>query len=310
MSTKQFQAEKLTEGSLVMVRGKINFARLTKVIEGEDLERANQTKVANGMSPVNTPHVTATLSEPQVLFADPANPTYEESFVAERFYVSKKNPDAGPLFNIDSKGNTPPTIAIPSPKGDGTYDQDTSQQELANGLDVTLVLRTYKPKTYNKRGLAIEHVVVNEPVRYYSGAGSATQALAARGIVFNSPPVTLPPSTQEVPAHPDDNQVAVPPNSQVQDGFVMPAPAPSEPAPAAPAPVQAQAPAQPAVDPAQDQVAALQAQLAALQAENQQIKDEGSAFGAPAPQGDAQANPWDDQAGRQSQPAGGITYQP
>lgn len=79
-----------------------------------------------------------------------------------------KRPETGANYSIDSKGSTLPIIAIPSPKGDGTYDQDESGQELAQGLDVTLVLRTYKPKDFNNRGLALEQVIVHEEPRYYN----------------------------------------------------------------------------------------------------------------------------------------------
>lgn len=319
MSTqKQFTAENLTEGTILMVRGKIAYSRLTKLIDGADLVAVNQRKAANNMSPINSPHVTCALTQPQVVFTDPSNPSYDEQFVAERFYVSPKNPSAGPMYSIDSKGKSLPTIAVPSDKGDDSYDQDTSGRELANGLDVTLVLRVYKPKNYAKRGMAIEHIVVNEPVRYYSGSNAATEALAARGIVFNAPPVAVAPSNEPAPVHPDDEgnePVVVPQGSRVQDGLVMPAPPAAT--PVAPAPAPAPAAAAPTVAPVAAPAASvqedLQAELTRLKAENNALKDSGSAFGAPAQadqtqsadvSGDNQDNPWVPQT------AGGITYQP
>lgn len=317
MSTqKQFTAEKLTEGAILMVRGKIAYARLTKLIEGADLVAVNQRKALNKMSPVNTPHVTCALTQPQVIYTDPSNPTYDEQFIAERFYISLKNPSAGPMYSIDSKGKNLPTIAIPSDKGDGSYDQDKSARELANGLDVTLVLRVYKPKAHAKHGMAIEQVVVNEPVRYYSGGNAATEALAARGIVFNAPPVAVAPSNEPAPVHPDDEgnePVVVPQGSRVQDGLVMPAPPAATPAAPAPAPAAAAPAVAPVAAPAASVQEDLQAQLARLQAENNALKDSGSAFGAPAQadqtqsadvSSDNQDNPWVPQT------AGGITYQP
>ncbi|WP_369491968.1 hypothetical protein [Streptomyces sp. BF23-30] len=68
-------------------------------------------------------------------------PTLEGQFVSERRYGSPKRPETGPNYSIDSKGTTLPVIAIPSLKGDGTYDQDESGRELVHGLDVTLVLQ-------------------------------------------------------------------------------------------------------------------------------------------------------------------------
>ena len=188
MANYSISASQLTEGTSVFIRGKLAFARLASLIEGAALAASDQRKVQSGMSPVGKPHTTATIIEAEVQFADPANPTVEEQFVAERRYVSKKNPDTGANYSIDSKGTNLPIIAIPSDKGDGTFDQDTSGQELAQGLDVTLVLRVYKPKNFANRGLSLDQVIVNEVPRYYNAGGVATGELAARGIVFNAPP--------------------------------------------------------------------------------------------------------------------------
>lgn len=309
MANYAVSASTLTEGRTVFVRGKLAFARITRLIEGEELAKSDQRKVQNGMNPVGKPHTTATITEAEVTYADPANPTLEEKFVAERRYTSKKNPDTGLNYSIDSKGNNLPAILIPSDAGDGSFVQDTSRQEFAQGLDVTLVLRTFKPKGFNNRGLALEQVIVHETPRYYSAGGVDSKELAARGIVVNGAiqPVQAQPGSGGADAGQGDVSSEVPEGSQIQDGLVLPAPAPA-PAPvqaAAPAPqVQAQPEAPAAVAAPQPQAApasaeeSMQEKLARLEAENRQLKDSGSAIGAPGSEG-----PWADQA----QP--GITYQ-
>jgi hypothetical protein len=305
MANYSISASQIAEGKNVFIRGKLGFAVLARLIEGAELVASDQRKTKNGMSPVGKPHTTVTIIHAEVQFADPNNPTLEEQFVSERRYDSPKRPETGPNYSIDSKGSTLPVIAIPSPKGDGTYDQDESGQELAQGLDVTLVLRTYKPKNFNNRGLALEQVIVHETPRYYNAGGIDQAELAARGIVLNGTPRPLQAtSASAAPA------AAVPVATEVEDGLSFPAPQPAS-APvavAAQSPVQAQAPATavaapvaaaPAPAPAQQET--LEEKLARLEAENASLKDAGSAVGSPVATG-----PWNGSGPAQQ---AGITYQ-
>lgn len=315
MANYSISANQLTEGTSVFIRGKLAFARLTSLIEGAALAASDQRKVQNGMSPVGKPHTTATITEAEVQFADPANPTVEEQFVSERRYTSKKNPASGANYSIDSKGTNLPIIAIPSEKGDGTYDQDTSGQELAQGLDVTLVLRVYKPKNFANRGLSLDQVIVHETPRYYNAGGVASGELAARGIVFNTPPraVQAQPGTESAVGNGEE-----PVATEVEDGLSFPAPQPAVAAPvAAPAPAQVhtqvatapvavlpEAPAAPVPAPVpavQPQQETPEQKLARLERENAELKNAGSAVGAPAGQG-----PWGGSGDAQQ---AGITYQ-
>lgn len=302
MANYSISANQLKEGTNVLVRGKLAFARLTRLIEGQELAASDQRKVQNGMSPVGKPHTTATITEAEVQFTDPANPTVEEQFVSERRYDSKKNPDSGKNYSIDSKGNNLPVILIPSDAGTGSYVQDTSRQELAQGLDVTLVLRVYKPKSFNNRGLALEQVIVHETPRYYNGGGVDNQKLAAHGIIVDGPiqPIQAQPAEAGSAVAPGDAVVG----TEVEDGLSFPAPV-NEPE-AAPAPqVQATAaPVQPVAAqtpvPAQAQEETPEQKLARLERENAALKAGGSAVGAPTTQG-----PWNGSGEAQA----GITYQ-
>ncbi|MBP5909345.1 hypothetical protein F3K40_32025 [Streptomyces sp. LBUM 1478] len=303
MANYSISASQITEGKNVFIRGKLGFAVLARLIEGAELVASDQRKTKNGMSPVGKPHTTATIIHAEVQFADPNNPTLEEQFVSERRYDSPKRPETGPNYSIDSKGSTLPVIAIPSPKGDGTYDQDESGQELAQGLDVTLVLRTYKPKNFNNRGLALEQVIVHEAPRYYKAGGIDQAELAARGIVLNGTPRPV----QATPASAAP-AAAVPVATEVEDGLSFPAPQPAS-APvavAAQAPVQAQAPATavaapvaaapaPAAAPAQQET--LEQKLARLEAENASLKDAGSAVGSPVATDPGTAPAWPSRRG-------------
>ena len=303
-------ASELTEGELVLVRGKLGFSRLTRLIEGAALDASDARKVQNGMNAVKVPHTTATLTEAEVICKDPANPTVEERYVAERRYASAKRPETGANYSIDSKGKNLPVIAVPG--DDGKVVQDTVGRELAQGLDVTLVLRVYKAKGYSNRGLSLDQVIVNEPVRYYAG-NTSTAELAARGIVFAAPPqnvhVAAAPAAQQAGAAVVDDGTGTVID---ENGFALPGPAAPQPQQAASAgatePAAAPTPqvAAPAVAPAAQQEESLEAKLARLEAENAALKDAGSAVGAPVAVG-APANPWSDSSSAGE--TAGITYQ-
>lgn len=323
MANHTVQANQLNEGSLILIRGNLGFARLTRIIDGEELARTDQRRVQNGMRAIGKPHTTVTISNAQVLpkqaelrtpeeaaFAasDPDGLTREERYVAERRYVPKARPESGQNYSIQSKGSILPVIVIPTE--DGKLVQDTSGKELAQGLDVTLVLRVYKAKGQDNRGLDLAQVIVNEPVRYYTPNNAVTDDLAARGLVFAGDirPISANEANGQGEAAPIDGPELDDRTIIDENGFAMPAPGPSvaqQPA-AAPA-VQAapaQAPAAPAAAP-QGDAEALQAQIARLEAEKQALlsgQQVGSAIGAPS----AAASPWN--TGQQAGQGEGIRY--
>ncbi len=292
MASYSVSASQLAEGRTVFIRGKLAFARLTRPIVGAELAVRDQRKLHSGLTPVGKPHTTATITAAEVVFADPGNPTVEELFVSERRYRSKKNPSSGPNYSIDSKGSTLPIIAVPAAAGDGTYDQDVSGRELAQGLEVTLVLRVYKPKNFANHGLAIEQVIVHDPPRYYNAGGVDPDELAARGIVFNGPPPLAGGASAAGFAR---GGSAEPSRHDVAHGLRVPSPQPAPSAPALPpaqAPdtaasaVAARGPSRPVPPPSQAET--LEQKLARLHAENTALTHGAPTQSAP---GDS---PWDE----------------
>lgn len=307
-------ASDLTEGALVLIRGRLDFSRLTRPIDGAALKAVDDRRVQSGRLAIGKPHTTATITHAEVICKDPGNPSVDERYVAERRYASTKHPETGANYSIDSKGTNLPVIAAPG--DDGKVVQDTSSRELARGLDVTLVLRVYKAKGFSNRGLSLDQVIVNEPVRYYVG-NTNTAELAARGIVFAAPPQNVQAATgsdTEQGIGTADAAVVDDGTGTVIDenGFALPGPAAPQPQQAASAgaavPAAAPSPqiAAQAVTPAAQQAESLEAKLARLEAENTALKDAGSAVGAPVAVG-APANPWSDSSS--SGEAAGITYQ-
>ena len=312
MANYSISATQLAEGEIVLIRGKLGFSRLVSLIEGAELEASDQRKVQHRMSPTGRPHTTVTITDAEVVYKNPTAPTLEEMFVSERRYASKQNPASGPNWSIDNKSTTLPIIAAKN--DDGSWEQITPDVDLASGLDVTLVLRVYKPKQHMNRGLSLDQVIVNETPRFYSG-GMATDELAARGIVYAVPPRAVQAQSRGAEAVVGNDQV----RTQFEDGLALPAPVTApvaapvvEPKPAqgqtAPA-VRVPAPVADASSQAPAEEETIEQKLARLEAENAALRSQ-PAEPAPVEVGVGSAvsydpnNPW----GPATTAPGGITF--
>lgn len=188
------KAYQLNEGQTVVVRGKLEYSRLMSLISGEELARSIAQQRQNGVTyPTTKEHTRVVLRDVQVVNADQNNPTLEEQYVQQKCYNSKKNPEKGLMFSLDNKSPFLPPIWVPTnPQNlsEGYTQLSDPEGELDNGLDVSLVLETFKAGANANLGLGLASVVVNEAPRYYSNNRVDRDKLAAMGIVFNSNPVT------------------------------------------------------------------------------------------------------------------------
>lgn len=229
-------AENLREGSLIVVHGKLSFSRLAHPIEGKALEASIDRQRKLGRKyPTLSPHTTVTLSEAQVLPNDPSGQmTPEEIFVYESFYTAKSG---AVTFSVDNVGTSlPPVLA----KGDdGQYRQVELEGDLDTGLDVMVVLNVFKPKQYEKRGLGISQVFVNEPLRYYASTGIPRSLLERHGIVVSGEVRVPAPAASSADTAPENGDVDAPSGTVVENGVALPGPGlvPSAPVAAQPAPV-------------------------------------------------------------------------
>src|SRR5699024_2966133 len=250
------KAHQLTEGQTVVLRGKLEYSRLMSMIDGEELQRRiAQQRQLGSMYITDKPHTTVTLRGVQVIYSDPNNPTVEEQYVAQKCYNSKKHPDKGLMFNLDNKSPFLPPVWVPANPANLTegYVQLTDPEgELDSGLDISLILTTFKAGNNANLGLGLDSVVVNEEPRYYSNNRVDRDKLAALGIVFNSNPVN--PSYNVAPQA--EAQQTDQPAPAYTDNQGLPTPGigngPSAQAPAQqaqPQPQQNQAPAQAAPQP-------------------------------------------------------------
>ncbi|MDP9903179.1 hypothetical protein [Arthrobacter bambusae] len=305
MANRTVPAERLKEGSVILVSGNLTFSRLAAPISGQALAESVARQKAQGrLYPTTAPHTTVTLTNARVIISDPSGvPTPEETFVQESLYTSKSGDNAGQIgYSIDNTGAILPTVL--ERNEDGTYSQIILERDLAPGLDVTLVLNVFKPKDYEKRGIGIQQVLVNEPVKFYGG-GLDMAALAARGIVISGPVRTV--NAEDAPqaavAHTATvGAPSLPGNTVIENGLPLPGPtvaASVAEVHAAPVtPVHVQTPAQPGVESEAQKIARLEQELAATRAAAVNSGTGNSPFDA-AP-GDS---PWN------QPPVPGIQYQ-
>ena len=187
------KAHQLNEDQTIVLRGKLEYSRLMSMIEGQELQRRiAQQRQIGAMYITDKPHTTITVREAQVCYTDPNNPTIEEQYVAQKCYNSKKHPDKGLMFNLDNKSPFLPPIWVPvnpANLAEGYTQLTDPEGELDGGLDVSVVLTTFKSGNNANLGLGLDSVIVHEAPRYYSNNRVDRDKLAALGIVFNSNPV-------------------------------------------------------------------------------------------------------------------------
>lgn len=184
---KTIQSNQLTPGATYLVRGKVAFSRITRQTTDEERERENKRR----MYPQDKNYTNMSLYDATVLAKDPQNPTIEEKYAAECLYRSASQNYPGNNFSAMNKTQKLPIVG--ELQGNNQYVEIKPQAELATGLDVTLVMRVYKPTGQRNNGVSLDRVLINEPVRYYGGGSEVDNALSDFGYTF----VAMPPQEQK-----------------------------------------------------------------------------------------------------------------
>ena len=310
---RQISASQIRPGAIIIIRGRIEYARVRSLLGPADIEKLNRARTRSKSDlDVNKPITRLALHHAEVVPQAPdGQMTPEEYYVWERMFETPDKPELGRRWNIDNKGTVLPVLLKTV---DGTARQITDDEipasptslptEPEKDQPVTVILNVYETKQVNK-GVGIQAIIFNEEPRWYTGSSSVNNsALAALGITLSGPivahsgvvanePETAAPAQAAAPVAPVVPAVpaipqAAPQNTVVDaaSGLAMPAPVTQ---PVAPAPAA--------------QIAALDPQ--ALQALNPQAlqilnaitqQQSGSAFTAPAapaaPTEEAASSPW------------------
>lgn len=184
MSNRTVQNSQLTPNTAFYVQGELGFARITSQIAGEELRKSDERRSARGWLPVGKPYTTATVNKAQVLMKNPQAPTTEETYAQESLYTSK-NSDGGYSFTCNNKGKFLPWVG--QRNEDGSVDQIVPEGELASGLKVTLCMRIFAVRGRMNKGVTLDGIIVEEPIRYYTN-NQAGAMLAESGIAFHANP--------------------------------------------------------------------------------------------------------------------------
>ena len=192
MSNRTIQNNQLQAGTTFAVRGKLAYSRIVSKIEGEELERDIQRRKMKGWIPIERPYTTVTVNSAAVIYKDPNVKTPEEIYAEESFYTSQAQKAQGFSYTTNNKGNNLPWIGQMKSDNSSQVDQIYPEGELASGLDVTLIMRVFQGKP--NKGVALDGVIVNEPIRYFNNA-QAGFGVDSLGLTFNhaaAPAPTMP----------------------------------------------------------------------------------------------------------------------
>jgi hypothetical protein len=160
----------------VHIRGKVQYCRVTSQIQGKELENTNARRVNMGMSPIDKPHTSLTINFAEVVFKDPQNPTLEEQYIAERLYYPKQadkinyDTSKGLWCSYVNKGNTLPIVAV---RRGNQLVEIRPEGELAQGMTVTMTVRTFKSKNYAGCGCTLNDIICEEEPIYRAGTAFA-----------------------------------------------------------------------------------------------------------------------------------------
>lgn len=209
--------EGVEDGTFVLIKGKVAFARLASQYSFDELEKINASR-PKGKYPESRPYTTLTIQDPEVQpdynrLNDPNTADSQataERVISEQFYTSKSGKSAGQLhYSAINKTKNLPNYFKANPT-ENKYDQFVLEGEPAPGTEVLMQLRIYIiDREGNQRyGVSLDSVFFTDPngqINYFGNAGAQVNpALESMGIILSAPPVAHP---AQAPQPAVDNQV-------------------------------------------------------------------------------------------------------
>lgn len=179
-------SSQLHEGAMITVTGYVQFSRIGSVIEGEELKRSDERRSSRGAITIGKEHTALTLRDPKIVpqSGNPDNLTIDELYIQEHFYKGTSDQNTY-FYGIINRGRILPDVyAIRQDDKTKADKVDLDGKELARGLKVSVIMVVFNAKAYNRKGVGIKLITVNEPIRFYeAGSASNNAALAAMGLV-------------------------------------------------------------------------------------------------------------------------------
>jgi hypothetical protein len=184
------------DNSTMYLRGVVDYSFITKRLEGAELDADNARKARFGMMPESKPHSRLIISQTSIAYSDPANPTIGEQFISQKFYQSKKSPGKNAMFcGINKSSYSLPEVYTRDESDPTKLIPIVPEFELAPGMKVTLLIKVFPTKA--NKGVSLEAVICDEPIRYSGVTGATSGALSAAGFTVAAP---APSVTSSVPA--------------------------------------------------------------------------------------------------------------
>lgn len=199
-----------------LVKGTVAYSHIRSLISGEALAKkiAEAKARSNRAKPKEVPHFSITLSNPSILVQDPTAPNMLEVAISQRFYTTKNGVHS---VGFDIAGQYCWPIAVKDPIT-GQYNEIEPEGELAQGLEVILVMNSYSNSHGN--GVGVNKVLVPGEIRYYRSNGIndyLTQLGFPQGTTIERQlPNPNVPAQQPAPNDMDDLTLQTPPTQQYQ----------------------------------------------------------------------------------------------
>lgn len=231
----QISASQIRPGSTIILRGKIEYARVRSLMGPEDIDKLNETRRAKRKPGApfypldrNKPLTRLSLSNVEVVFKSPdGKPDLEEYYVYERLFQTPDKPELGNRWSIDNKGNRLPVL-LKVVNGEAVQITDNEipastmsmPTEPARDQLVTVVLNVYSSGMNANNGIGLQTIIFDGEPEWFTGGNSAVNnnALAALGITLSGPIVAQEGVVVNEPAQ----QVAAPVAAPVAPAVAQP----------------------------------------------------------------------------------------
>lgn len=165
-------------GDKIVLKGEVTFARLDKLVEGEDLVKENERRSKIGMIKADKPFRSITIKNPEIV---QGAGTPLATFHGQQVYPNK---DGENVITLESKSLYPPSYGHLQ---NGTIVEiEDPQKNPATGQIVYLLIEAYNVKGFSNMGSTFNAIVFEEgPINFYEGASSS--AIKGFGEVMNMP---------------------------------------------------------------------------------------------------------------------------
>lgn len=231
----QISASQIRPGSTIILRGKIEYARVRSLMGPEDIDKLNETRRAKRKPGApfypldrNKPLTRLSLSNVEVVFKSPdGKPDLEEYYVYERLFQTPDKPELGNRWSIDNKGNRLPVL-LKVVNGEAVQITDNEipastmsmPTEPARDQLVTVVLNVYSSGMNANNGIGLQTIIFDGEPEWFTGGNSAVNnnALAALGITLSGPIV----AQEGVVVNEPTQQVAAPVAAPVAPAVAQP----------------------------------------------------------------------------------------